>query len=228
MKTAWLGMGAFALLALPAACGGSSDSGSGGSSSGGQSTGGASSGGTSSGGTSSGGTSSGGTSSGGTSSGGTSSGGTSSGGTSSGGAAGAAGTSTGGAAGAGGGNTGGSGGTSGTGGGNTGGTGGTGQLTCNQIAAEYLKTLAAAKACNAILGVVQCTSLVEDQLPCPCQTFVNPANTAEVKALQQLKAQWTAQKCSTGIICPAIACIPPASATCQASSGSTTGNCKDN
>jgi hypothetical protein len=76
-----------------------------------------------------------------------------------------------------------------------------------------------------MLPVIQCSIKVDDQLFCPCPTFVNPGNSAYQKLLQ-LKKQWQAQGCNLqGIACPAVMCAQPKSASCLGSA--TTGVCTD-
>jgi len=114
----------------------------------------------------------------------------------------------------------------GTGGGGTGGGATDGGTSCQQLASDYLTALAAAKACNPILAVLQCTKVVEDELPCPCSTYVNPGNTEALAKLDALKAQWAAQNCQFGVICPAVLCKEPTGAVCQGSAQGS-GSCKD-
>ncbi len=225
-----LGVVSFAVLALAAGCGGDDDGGLGtggsagasggsaGSSSGGSS--GSSSGGSAgSGGSNTGGSA--GSSSGGSA--GSSTGGSAgSGGSNTGGSAGSGGSNTGGSAGSGGSNTGGSGGASG----GSGGTGGGPGLTCKQLASNYAATLAKAKSCNPIISVLQCTTQVDDELACPCPTFINPGNAAEVTELAKLKVAWKTQNCSAGVVCPLVLCAQPPGANCVGASGNS-GSCVD-
>ena len=199
---------------------GSSSGGSAGSSSGGSA--GSSSGGSA--GSSSGGSA--GSSSGGSA--GSSSGGSAgSGGSNTGGSAGSGGSNTGGSAGSGGSNTGGTGGGSGGASGGSGGTGGGPGLTCKQLESNYAASLKKAKSCSPILPVVQCTSKVDDELACPCPTFINPGNTAAAAELAKLKAEWKTQNCSAGVVCPLVLCAQPSGATCVGGSA-TNGSCVDN
>ncbi|MBE7479786.1 MAG: hypothetical protein HS104_07360 [Polyangiaceae bacterium] len=111
--------------------------------------------------------------------------------------------------------------------GGKGGTGGTGGSSCSGLEADYKTTLAAAKECSTLLPTLQCTVLVDDQLACPCSTYANPANTAEITKLQQLKTSWVTSGCNVGVICPAIACLVPSGASCTGSSGTKSGSCVD-
>lgn len=184
------------LGALGFACGSSDDSGLG------TSTGGSSSGGSNSGGSSSGGSSSGGT--GGSSTGGASGSGT--GGTATGGTAGAA--------------------TGGTAGAATGGSAGAGPVSCAELESAYAKALGEAKVCaNGPDPVPPCSLEVPNELACPCETFVNPANSGAVSTLEALKEQWGKQQCGKNVACPEIACPVPASAICSSSGGK--GHCAD-
>jgi hypothetical protein len=191
--------------ALAVACGSDSDSNLGNSNTGGKdggNTGGSNTGGSNTGGSSTGGTA-----------------GSSTGGSAGSSAGGSAGSSTGGTAGSG---------TGGSAGSSSGGSGGTkpdgGVKPCSQLASEYATALEAAKACNPVLSVLQCTKQVNDELPCPCATFVNPANAKAAAELDDLQSAWNAQSCGTGVICPAVLCPAPTSGVCQAN-GSLSGKC---
>jgi hypothetical protein len=203
--------------ALAVACGSDSDSdlgkkntggsggnigGSGGGNTGGSNTGGSNTGGSNTGGSNTGGSNTGGSA--GTSTGGTA--GSSSGGSAGSATGGSAGSSTGGAAGSGGTKTDG------------------GVKPCPQLASEYAAALEAAKACNPVLSVLQCTKQVNDELPCPCPTFINPANAKAAADLDDLQAAWNAQNCGAGVICPAVLCVAPTTGVCQAN-GSLAGKC---
>ena len=166
----------------------------------------------------------------GTSSGGTSGGG-GSGNSTSGGSGGSGGSATGGTAGSG---TGG-GATGGTAGANTGGTAGTasggsagaGPLDCDGLEAAYAEALNAAKVCaNGPDPVQPCSDKVPNELSCPCETFVNPANDEAVKTLESLTEQWDTKGCGKNVACPEIACPVPASGLCTNSGGKGT-HCED-
>jgi hypothetical protein len=111
----------------------------------------------------------------------------------------------------------------------TGGSGGTkpdgGVKSCAQLASEYAAALEAAKACNPVLSVLQCTKPVGDELPCPCPTFVNPANTKAAAELDDLQAAWNQQNCGNAVICPAVLCPAPTGGVCQPQSGALSGKC---
>lgn len=125
---------------------------------------------------------------------------------------------------------GGTGATGATGGGGTGATGGTGgsTATCDMLESAYAAALAEAKTCNPVLSSLQCTQVVDTELPCPCTTYVNPANAAAVAKLASLRAEFDQKQCMEGIACPAIACIPPQSGGCEPNDpGTGGGHCVD-
>lgn len=119
--------------------------------------------------------------------------------------------------------------TGGNAGSSAGGTGGTkpdgGVKSCTDLASEYAAALEAAKACNPVLSVLQCTKQVADELPCPCPTFVNPANAKAAAELDELQAAWNQQNCGSGVICPAVLCPAPNNGVCQPESGALSGKC---
>ncbi len=128
------------------------------------------------------------------------------------------------------GGTGGSGNAGGTGGsGNAGGTGGSdgGTITCADLEKAYATSLAAAKACNPILSVLQCTKSIGDELACPCPTYVNPSNTTAMAELAKLQSDWTAHGCDQQVVCPLVLCAQPGGAACTPQSGGSVGVCKD-
>jgi hypothetical protein len=88
---------------------------------------------------------------------------------------------------------------------------------CEALEQEYLATLELAKSCSPMLAVVQCETLVDNRLTCPCgQVFVNNlGNNSAVQELFLLKATWQKVGCGDNYACPAIACPAPASGTCS-------------
>jgi hypothetical protein len=94
-------------------------------------------------------------------------------------------------------------------GGQVGAGGGSGH-TCSQLENEYTDALATAKACTIGAGL-QCRELADNSIACPgCRVYVN--DTTELTAL---KAQWTSSGCALSHgVCPAIACVMPAPASC--------------
>lgn len=102
-----------------------------------------------------------------------------------------------------------------------------GYVTCTKLNQDYVAAVKAAKTCNplSMSPVIQCSAQVEDQLFCPCTTFVNPGSAAFQK-LVDLKKQWLAQSCDQQeIACPAIACMAPGSASCLGNTAA--GTCVD-
>ncbi|HVT10312.1 MAG TPA: hypothetical protein VHO67_22785, partial [Polyangia bacterium] len=95
--------------------------------------------------------------------------------------------------------------------GKSGAGGGPGQ-TCAQIESAYATALTDAKACTIGAGM-QCRQLADTSIACPgCKVYVN--DTTELAAL---KAQWTSSGCALSRgVCPAIACVVPSPASCQA------------
>jgi hypothetical protein len=93
------------------------------------------------------------------------------------------------------------------------------EKTCTAINKAYVAAVSSAKKCSAMLPVIQCTLKTKDKLDCPCDTFVETANTTAIATLKALATSWQNLNCSSlGWICPAVACKNPASATCTSSS----------
>ena len=67
--------------------------------------------------------------------------------------------------------------------------------TCAELSAGYSKAVAPALKCCATCSKAQCTYKVKTNLICPCYTYIDTANTAELTAMQQALAKWTAQQC---------------------------------
>jgi hypothetical protein len=91
----------------------------------------------------------------------------------------------------------------------------------------YASVLATAKTCNPVVTVQQCTAKVDDELACPCSTFINPSNTAAAAELAKLQISWKAKSCQLGIVCPAALCPQPSGAACVGAGGGTKGSCHD-
>ncbi len=96
---------------------------------------------------------------------------------------------------------------------------------CDDLEASYAEQLALAKECSPELDVEQCTTLVDDQLGCPCETMANPSNGEAMAQLPVLQAEWNALGCGDLIDCPEIACEIPAAGSCEGTVGS--GSCTD-
>jgi hypothetical protein len=126
----------------------------------------------------------------------------------------------GGAAGGGGGITGaGGGGIAGHGGGGQAGHGTDGGQTCAQLEADYSNALPAARQCTP--GAAnQCQHLVPTSIACTgCSEYVN-----DVTTLDTIEGEWSEQDCpAMPHPCPLIACLPPASGICAATSGTSGG-----
>jgi hypothetical protein len=100
---------------------------------------------------------------------------------------------------------------------------------CTALAAQYGQALQQAKACApfATNMLAQCTLPVADALICGgCTTFVNTANGAAVQRLKDLQTKFDAQGCGVNVMCPAIACVAPTGASCEARSDGG-GACQD-
>jgi hypothetical protein len=112
--------------------------------------------------------------------------------------------------------------------------------SCAALNQAYMAAVQQAKACCATCLVDdQCGQLVWHALPtgcpCPCQTYVNQANTAALQQLKTLEQQWLAQGCGPGLPPPQdmeCCALYPAcpelefGATCTGSSAQ--GTCQDN
>ncbi len=100
------------------------------------------------------------------------------------------------------------------------------QKQCKPLETQYAAALKAAKVCNPLLTVVQCTVTVDDQLACPCLTHVDQSHQAEITLMANLKAQWQKLGCQQGVVCPNGPC-PVTNGICTSSGGSTSGVCVD-
>jgi len=97
--------------------------------------------------------------------------------------------------------------------------------SCKALESDYLDTLAAAKACNPVIAVEQCTLKMAGDLPCQCPTFVNPSNTDAIADLEALKQQYSAMGCDVGL--PPCSCADPTSAGCMPNGSGADGICTD-
>ena len=97
---------------------------------------------------------------------------------------------------------------------------------CKTMEKTYAAALATARVCYPALPTIQCTLVVDDELSCPCTTYVDKAHALEITLMADLKVQWAKLGCSKGVICPTVACKIPSGADCVASSG-TSGTCVD-
>lgn len=98
--------------------------------------------------------------------------------------------------------------------------------SCEDLEAQYRAALEEAKVCNPTIDMEQCTSSAPDELGCPCDTFVNPDNTAALTTLGELRDQWEEMDCQ--VPCPGVECEVPAGGHCVPMGGSgSTGGCHD-
>jgi hypothetical protein len=91
-----------------------------------------------------------------------------------------------------------------------------GSSSCDDLQSQYAATLTAAQSCDPN-GSAQCQQLVSSSLsPCSsCTTYVN-----EASALSAIEQKWQQAECgNVAVACPAIACVPPSSATCFPADG---------
>lgn len=77
---------------------------------------------------------------------------------------------------------------------------------CDNLIQAYAAQLNAARVCAPEIDQPQCTETVDDELQCPCPTFINPANTSAVSALVFFRESWDAEGCGEQIACPAVEC----------------------
>jgi hypothetical protein len=100
------------------------------------------------------------------------------------------------------------------------------QKQCQHLETQYAAALKAAKVCNPVLTVVQCTVTVDDELACPCLTHVDQSHQAEITLMANLKAQWKKLGCQQGVVCHGGPC-PVTTGVCTSSGGPTAGVCVD-
>lgn len=105
------------------------------------------------------------------------------------------------------------------------GTGGGPAVTCQELDAAYQKALADAKLCAKGGATSPCTTKVDKDIACGCETFVNKNALTAIALMQQLQQSWNTKKCMKP--CPDIACLEPASAECTSSGTGNTGKCTD-
>lgn len=100
------------------------------------------------------------------------------------------------------------------------------QKQCQLLETQYAAALKAAKVCNPILTVVQCTVKVDDKLACPCLTHVDQSHQAEITLMANLKTQWQKLGCQKGVICSNGPC-PVTTGLCTSQGSATSGVCVD-
>jgi hypothetical protein len=92
---------------------------------------------------------------------------------------------------------------------------------CASLMASYAKIVAQLKSCCSLCPIVQCDTLINDALLCPCPTYANAPDASTQAQITSLKNQWAANSCGKGVMCPT-GCIAPFSGNC------TLGSCADN
>ena len=105
------------------------------------------------------------------------------------------------------------------------------QMSCTEINKAYEAAVQQARTCAPEEPNLPCTLKVWNALPtgcpCPCETYVNPANTMALQQMQVLEQKWVAQKCGPGLppppdmACCALypACMPLSGAVCSTAAG---------
>lgn len=98
--------------------------------------------------------------------------------------------------------------------------------TCAQLSTAFSKAVQDAKACNPYINSLQCQIKTKNSLGCPCLTFIEKANAAAIKSMNEAQSKWTAQGCAEWDC--GRSCGPePKSAICQMTSVGTQGICQD-
>ena len=68
--------------------------------------------------------------------------------------------------------------------------------TCSELNTEYTEAVVKAKACNPLINKLQCTQKVDNNLGCPCPTYIEPGNPAALAALNLARHRWEQQGCT--------------------------------
>jgi hypothetical protein len=94
--------------------------------------------------------------------------------------------------------------------------------TCQSLIADYAIAFEAARTCNPLLTVVQCTQLASASLQCPnCPVHVN-----DTTRLDEIRAAFQARTDCLFAPCPAILCVDPGtSGACAANDSGSAGSC---
>jgi hypothetical protein len=95
---------------------------------------------------------------------------------------------------------------------------------CDELSAEYADVLKKAKHCTTLRG---CSETVDDELECPCSTFVDPSNRMALVQLAALRATWEAWECDKLFPCQVDDCVEPSAGTCRREGGTGPGICQD-
>ena len=96
--------------------------------------------------------------------------------------------------------------------------------SCSQLNTDYSNAVVQAKSCNPLINKISCTVKVNNNLGCPCPTFIENSNTAAVASMNTAKHNWDRQGCiewDCGMSCGS----PPKSAACVGRSAN--GVCTD-
>ena len=101
--------------------------------------------------------------------------------------------------------------------------------SCQAMSTEFEKNLLLAKVCNPAVSMIQCSIKYNNHLPCPCPTFINPANKNSISDMASLQKDWNSRSCSAGWPCPAMPCANPKSGYCEPTppGSKVPGLCKD-
>lgn len=111
-------------------------------------------------------------------------------------------------------------------------------MNCAQVNTAYMDAVVQAKTCSPMDPSLHCTLKVWHALPtgcpCPCETFIDPANTGAIKQIKAMEALWLAKKCGPGLppppgmACCALypMCTKVTSGTCAPGPAGTSG-CQD-
>jgi len=90
-----------------------------------------------------------------------------------------------------------------------------GGQTCDEMKAELAIQVELAKVCQPQSSSKECTRLIkQDELPCGCPIFINPANATALKRIDDLLSAWRRKGCGAKIDCKT--CSTPTTGTCEA------------
>ncbi len=90
---------------------------------------------------------------------------------------------------------------------------------CQALNDQYLQAVRDAKRCRPGRSprlVEQCSLSVDNDLICPCTTYVSPSNTKALETMLALRNQWYAESCFMHWQCGAAQCAAPYAAVCTA------------
>jgi hypothetical protein len=75
------------------------------------------------------------------------------------------------------------------------GSAGAAGAACAGLSAAYEAALAEARSCEPMLSSLQCQTVVDDDLDCPCPEVVNERNSAAIAELTSLEARYSQSGC---------------------------------